>query len=214
MYEIIFIIIYIGIILSILYQDLESKYIHMISFYIFVISSGIYYIFHFQNIWGLFPIIIYFFVLITLDFKEYISGIIPLIWEKWKWGETGIYDYFLYIFIADLIISHIFFTFESMSFLLDFFIVALISFLWGMSLLFLHQKKVQYMIETYAIEDEDTLDKLLYDNTLKNISWKKSIAHISCFSDIQKQLFLQYKKRVPLFIFGNLFILAFIWVSI
>lgn len=210
-----FLCVYILNIFYILKEDLETKYIPLVWFYPFVILSGVYYYIQFQSIiWASF-LLLYLGFISILDMIEYFKWPIASIGEKWKFLDTWIYDYFLYIFISDLVISDIVTNFWTISFLFDFWIVFIATLVVWMSFLIFHQKKVNILIYKSNIETFEALDTALYERKLNTVSykeifWKQNIV----FNTEQEKLLQYYKQRVPLFLFGNIFIFSFIVIKI
>lgn len=207
----IFLIIYILNIFYILKEDLETKYIPLIWFYPFVIFSIIYYYFEFWYLIWLIFIILYLIIIFTLDLIEHFKWPIKAISEKWSFLDTGIYDYFLYLFITELIISHIIKNISNISFIFDFLIIFITTIIIWILFLIIHQKKVKVMINKNNINNYEELDKNLFDRKLKNIKLKEIFnTNNLVFNSEQKELLAYYKNRVPLFLFWNIFILCFI----
>jgi len=212
---IIFIIIYLINILYILKEDLETKYIPMLWFYPFVIFSGIYYYLEFGNIlWTIF-LGLYFLLILTLDLIENFKWTIKIIWENWKFLDTWIYDYFLYIFILDLIISSIIKNFWTLNFIFDLWIIFIITIIVWILFLIIHQKKVKVLIFKNNISNYEELDNNLYDRKLKTVKLNEIFKSNNLnFTEEQKELLIYYKNRVPLFLFWNIFIISFIIINL
>lgn len=207
----IFLIIYVINIIYILKEDLETKYIPLLWFYPFVILSGIYYYQEFGYLAWLLFIVLYFICIFILDLIEHFKWPIASIWEKWKFLDTGVYDYFLYIFIWDLVISNIVQNFWTLRFVFDFGIIFITTVIAGVFFLIIHQKKVKMLVYKSNIQTYEDLDTALYERKLKTISAKEIFQSNNLkFNEDQKELLSYYKNRVPLFLFWNIFILSFI----
>lgn len=207
----VFLIMYVINIIYILKEDLETKYIPLLWFYPFVILSGIYYYSEFGYISWLLFIVLYFLCILTLDLIEHFKWPIASIWEKWKFLDTGVYDYFLYIFIWDLVISNIVQNFWTLHFVFDFGIIFITTVIAGVFFLIIHQKKVKMLVFKNNIQTYEDLDTALYERKLKAIQTKEIFQSNNLyFNDKQKELLSYYKNRVPLFLFWNIFILSFV----
>jgi len=213
MMEIIIFILYAVSIFLVLKQDLDSKYISMARMYSFVVMTLIYYMAVYGNIVWIILISLILLSLLTLDILEFKYGTLSLIWENWKLFGTWIYDYVLYSIILVLIVSDIvlsWFDFKEIFLILIHFIISLI---FGVILLLIHHKRVACMIWEKNISDYDILDEALYNDELKNVSSLTALKKSSPLTKAQNNLYLQYKKRVPLFIFGWFFIFSHIIFS-
>jgi len=213
MMEIIIFILYAVSIFLVLKQDLDSKYISMARMYSFVVMTLIYYMAVYGNIVWIILISLILLSLLTLDILEFKYGTLSLIWENWKLFGTWIYDYVLYSIILVLIVSDIvlsWFDFKEIFLILIHFIISLI---FGVILLLIHHKRVACMIWEKNISDYDILDEALYNDELKKFSSFTALKKSSPLTKAQKILYLQYRKRVPLFIFGWFFIFSHIIFS-
>lgn len=210
----VFLITYLFNIFYILKEDLDTKYIPLLGFYPFVILSGMYYYFEFWYVLGLIPIILYLLCILALDIREYYKWPLSSIGEKWKFLDTWVYDYFLYIFILDIVISSIVTNFWTLTFIKDFIIVFITTIITGIVFLTLHHKRVKMLVFKAKINSFEELDTALFDRKLKSIKWKELFKKSDLlFNEQQKDLLDYYKNRVPLFLFGNTFILCFILVK-
>lgn len=208
----IFLIVYILNALYLLKEDLDTKYIPLLWFYPFVLLSGIYYSLHFWYTIWIIPIILYGVGIFLLDIIEYFQWPISSFWEKWKFLDTGIYDYFLYIFIWDLIVSELIQNFWWFHSIIILFIVCIMTGIIGYIFLKLHQKRVKIMMFKENIQSYEELDKALYDRKLKKI-WLQSLFGFETqkwSSPLQQEVWEDYQYRVPLFLFGNTFILCYL----
>lgn len=210
----VFLIIYILNIFYILKEDLDTKYIPLLGFYPFVILSGIYYYFEFGYIMWIIPIILYLLCILALDIREYYKWPLSSIGEKWKFLDTWIYDYFLYIFILDIVVSSIVTNFWTLAFIKDFIIIFITTIITWIFFLSMHHKKVKLLVSKAKINSFEELDTALYDRKLSGIKYKELCKESDLhFNEDQKELLDYYKNRVPLFLFGNTFILCFILVK-
>lgn len=194
--------------LYILQEDLETKFISIVPFYIFVISSIVYYKIAYGYISGMLILSLYLGIILSLDIREYFKGPLESIGKNWMFLWSGIYDYFLYIFISALFISEIFQNigaFTPLLILLGSFVGSMI--LWIAGLVY-HQKKVKVLIAQQNISDYDELNDALYHKSLKKISYHDVVQNFQ--TETQEKLYILYQKRVPLFLFWNIFILFFV----
>lgn len=209
----IFLWIYILNIFYILKEDLDTKYIPLLWFYPFVVMSWIYYHLEFWYIIGTVLIVAYLLGILALDIYEYKKWPIANIGEGWRFLDTGIYDYFLYIFIGAIVVSEIVHNFWTIWFIFDFFTVFITTaIIWGIFLK-IHKKKVKMLVSREQITDYDSLDQALFERKLQKIKFKDIIKKEIILSQKSQEVYDDYSYRVPLFLFGNTFILAFILIQ-
>lgn len=214
MIYIIFLIFFIILNLYILREDLETKYIPLIAFYPFVIFSWIYYYIEYNYLIWILLIILYLIWILYLDVYEYIKWEIPAISQKWSFLDTWIYDYFLYIFVWNIIISELIINFWNFwNFIILFITLIITSILWTL-LLIMHKKKVKLLIIKENLETYDKLDESLYNRKLQNLSYIETFKNNDDFkTEKQDDLFWEYKNRVPLFLYWCIFIITFIIIK-
>ncbi len=208
---IIFLIIFGFCILYILLEDLETKYIPLIAFYPFVIFSIIYYYIEYKSLVWAWILLVYLWTILYLDIYESIKWEIASIWKKWSFLDTWIYDYFLYIFIWVLFTSEViknFWNLEMFIILMRPFISSLII---GTIFLLMHQKKVALLIKKNNLEDYNKLDSMLYNRNSQKIWYIETYKNKDIFwSEKEEDLFFEYKNRVPLYLYGWVFIISYI----
>lgn len=69
--------------LYILQEDLETKFISIVPFYIFVISSIVYYKIAYGYITGMLILSLYLGIILSLDIREYFKGPLESIGKNW-----------------------------------------------------------------------------------------------------------------------------------
>lgn len=214
MIYIIFLIFFIILNIYILREDLETKYIPLIAFYPFVIFSWIYYYLEYNYLIWISLIILYLIWILYLDIYEYIKWEIPSISKKWSFLDTWIYDYFLYIFVWNIIISELIKNFWNFwNFIILFITLIITSILWTL-LLIIHKKKVKLLIIKENLENYSDLDKNLYNRKLQKLSYVEAFKNNYDFAtEKQDDLFWEYKNRVPLFLYWCIFIISHVIIK-
>ena len=204
LFELVFII----VCLIILLEDLSSKYITNYIFIIFLLcSANYYYQFYWLSLWFLI-IFVYTIGILSGEAYEYFNKEIPFFWKWWKLFWSWVYDYFLYLFIPALLFSELFYFSDDLFNILikDIFIFTLTAFCGY----FLYAYHLRLLTKT-IIENGFNKSEELYahlENNRMNI-FKYQIPEDG-LSKEQETLFGQIKKRIPLFVFGNTFIIFFI----
>jgi len=96
-------VIFILILAYIAYQDWKNKLIYLWSFYLLNFFWLVWYFY----IWGYGKYIlwVYFLLIIFLDILEYFDKKPSFISEDWMIAWTGVYDYWIYLFIISLFID-------------------------------------------------------------------------------------------------------------
>ena len=208
-----FIAIYIVILIHVLYQDLISKYILVWSFYLFIISSTIYYYLQYWSIIWTSILALYILIVLILDLIEYFKWPIESIWENWIFLWTWIFDYFLYIFIWNIIITEMIQWLWNITPIINIFSSFLLTVLFWLILLSIHNSKVALLIENNNLKTYEEIDKLLYKWELAKISLLD--LHRNKNKIIKNQeLLKEYKNRIPLYVFWSVFIVSIITLNL
>lgn len=208
-----FIAIYIVILIHVLYQDLISKYILVWSFYLFIISSTIYYYLQYGSMIWVSILSIYIAIVLTLDIIEYFNWPIESIWENWMFMWTWIFDYFLYIFIWNIIFTEIIQWLGNITPIIIIFSSFLLTVIFWLFLLYIHNSKVALLIENNNLQTYDDIDKMLYKWELSKISILDIIKNKNKIIKNQKLLKV-YKQRIPLYVFWSVFIISIITLNL
>lgn len=69
------------------------------------------------------------------------------------------------------------------------------------------------LVSREQITDYDSLDQALFERKLQKIKFKDIIKKEIILSQKSQEVYDDYSYRVPLFLFGNTFILAFILIQ-
>lgn len=208
-----FIAIYIVILIHVLYQDLISKYILVWSFYLFIIFSTIYYYLEYSSIIWTSILGLYILIVLILDIIEYFYGTIKAIWENWMFMWTWIFDYFLYIFIWNIIITEIIQWLWNITPIIIIFTSFLSTVFFWLILLYIHNSKVALLIENNNLKTYEDIDKLLYKWDLSKISILDLYSNKNKIIKNQELLWI-YKKRIPLYLFWSVFIISIIILNL
>lgn len=208
-----FIAIYILISLHVLYQDLISKYILVWSFYIFIIMSTIYYYITFDSIIWVTIMSLYILTIFILDIIEYFKWPIEAIWENWMFMWSGIYDYFLYIYIWALTLSDIIINIWALTPFINFFINILATITIWLLLLKYHNSKVALLVKNKNLKTYEEIMQNLYNWELAKLSFLDLIKNKTNI-DTDTDLMYEYKKRWPLYVFWSIFIISSITLNI